>query len=358
MKINFIAILGVISLILCGCTKAPNNNPTGFQITDFSFPGVTIRALHVVNDSTVWFAGSLGVWGYTNNGGKSWEIDTLRIANSTPELRSIKITPNGNIFLVNVSQPAAIFKSENHGESWTNVYSDTAKNAFFDAVEFWDDQNGLMLGDAVNNCLHFAVTKDGGNTWDRIKCDSLPKALLNENPFAASNSNISLGSSGAWIPTGGKSRSRVFYTTNFGEKWQVSDTKIIWGETMTGIFSVDFLNDSIGVVAGGNWEEVDFECNNLALTQNGGKNWELLNNESNSGYISCIKFISETNGQALISLSGRGREGISSIGMYNFITKEWTKYENPKNYLSIKCASKTISWVSGKGWIGKMEITY
>jgi hypothetical protein len=121
MKINFIAILGIISLFLLGCTKAPNNHPSSFQITDFSFPGVTIRAIHVVNDSTIWFAGSLGVWGYTSNGGKSWEIDTLRIANSIPELRSIKITPNGNIFLVNVSQPAAIFKSENNGESWANM---------------------------------------------------------------------------------------------------------------------------------------------------------------------------------------------------------------------------------------------
>ncbi|MGB1002950.1 MAG: WD40/YVTN/BNR-like repeat-containing protein [Salibacteraceae bacterium] len=326
------------------------------SITDFSFPGVAIRAIDAINDSTVWFAGSKGVWGYTQNSGKTWTIDTLKIDRANPEIRSVKVTPNGNIYLVNIANPAGVYKSINKGKSWTLVYTDTAQDAFFDAIDFWDNQNGILLGDASKNCLHIAITKNGGDSWFRVDCDSIPSTLFGENPFAASNSNIGLGPSSVFIPTGGKSKSRVFYSTNLGNSWKVSSTPIIAGEQMTGIFSIDMSSDSIGIVAGGNWDKADMECNNLALTRNGGLTWEPLNNKNNSSYISCIKFLPDGSNQFLISLSARVREGKSAIGIYSFITNKWQIFDNPKNYLAIQLSSKNYGWVSGKGWIGHLEI--
>ena len=352
-------ILSIFTILhFYSCTTPNKSKPdTDIQISDFNFPDVTIRALAVLNDSTVWFAGSKGVWGYTNNNGLNWHIDTIKIENAIPELRSIKITPNGNVFLINISNPAAVFRSIDQGENWKMVYSDTIKNAFFDAVNFWDDANGILLGDAIDGCFHFAETHDNGKTWARISCDSLPTAQLNENPFAASNSNIAMEGSSVWIPMGGKSPSQVYYSNNYGKKWKSSSTPIIWGETMTGIFSVDFLNDSVGVVAGGNWEEVELKCANLALTKDGGKSWSILNNSGNAGYISCIQWLPETNGNRLITMTGRGRPSKSTIGIYDFSTNKWTVFNNPKSYLAIKCASKNVAWVSGKHWIGKLTIS-
>ena len=119
-----------------------------FALTEFNFPNTTIRALEVINDSTVWFAGSNGYWGYTLNNGKSWHTEQFKIDSIIPEFRSISVTENGNIYLVSIIKPAAIFKSTDMGNHWKMVYSDTDTNAFFDAVEFWDDKNGILLGDA------------------------------------------------------------------------------------------------------------------------------------------------------------------------------------------------------------------
>ncbi|MFT4753763.1 MAG: hypothetical protein ACI9GM_000038 [Salibacteraceae bacterium] len=355
-----------ISIILCLCsgiffyscqTITAEKKAPIIEITDFSFTGITIRAIEVLDDSTVWFAGSKGVWGYTLDNGVNWYIDTLKMENATLELRSIKITPNGHVFLVNTTSPACIFKSVDNGANWKMVYTDTNQGAFFDAVNFWDNANGILLGDAVDDCFHFARTSNNGETWSRISCDAIPAPALNENPFAASNTNIALGSTSVWIPMGGKSPSRVYYSHNLGLNWSTAFTPIIAGETMTGIFSTDFLNDSIGVIAGGNWEDVTFKCHNMAITKDGGASWSTLPNIGNSGYISAIQWIPETNGERLITMSGRGREGYSAIGIYDFKINKWTLFANPKNYLAIQCASKKIAWVSGKDWIGRMQIS-
>ncbi|MGB0391690.1 MAG: hypothetical protein ACPGD5_08980, partial [Salibacteraceae bacterium] len=79
-------------------------------------------------------------------------------------------------------------------------------------------------------------------------------------------------------------------------------------------------------------------------------------NKNNSSYISCIKFLPDGSNQFLISLSARVREGKSAIGIYSFITNKWQIFDNPKNYLAIQLSSKNYGWVSGKGWIGHLEI--
>ena len=216
------------TLIFSACNDSkPTYTALKLQIEEFQFPEVSIRALVAVNDSTVWFAGSKGVWGYTEDHGKSWVVDTLRIPGSQPEIRSIQITPNGNVYLVNIMKPAGVYRSTNKGSTWQQLYMDADSNAFFDAVNFWDDQNGILLGDAQNNCFHIAITNDGGNTWNKIKCNELPPTLDNENPYAASNTNIAIQGNSAWIGTGGKDKARVFYTTDQGKNWSVSALSLI-----------------------------------------------------------------------------------------------------------------------------------
>ncbi len=358
MRLSLIlALFSWLFFYSCKFSKTEIVDPQ-IEIIDFEFPGISIRALQVINDSCVWFAGSKGTWGYTSDGGENWYVDTLRIPGAVPELRSIKVTANGNIFLVNIMNPASVYRSINKGNSWQLVYTDTSKIAFFDAVNFWNDETGIILGDAHNNCFHLAVTRDGGKSWKRLICDSIPPALTDENPFAASNTNIALAGNSVWIGTGGKSQSRVIFSTNHGKQWQVAATPIISGEQMTGIYSVDFLDSNTGVIAGGNWDSVSYSCINLALTKNGGQTWKSLPNEGNSGFISCVQWIPEQNGQYLFSLSGRARGGNSLMALFDFKTHEWISFPNEKNYLSIRFASPNIAWVSGNGFIGKMELTY
>lgn len=358
MRLSLIISL-FIFFIYSSCYSQKNEKSgPNITVTDFEFPGISIRAIQVMNDSTLWFAGSKGTWGYTIDNGRNWHIDTLHIPNAKPELRSIKVTENGHIFLVNIMNPAGVYRSMDMGNSWQTVYIDTSKSAFFDAVNFWNNELGILLGDAKNKCFHLAVTKDGGNTWQKVACEAIPSTLESENPFATSNTNIAIAGNSVWLGTGGKSQARVFYSSNHGKEWQVTQTPIISGEQMTGIYSIDFLDAKMGVVAGGNWDSVNFACTNLAWTKNGGKTWKPLPNEGNNGYISCVQWIPETTGKYLFSISGRARGGQSSMALYNFTTHKWTSFANEKNYISIRFSSKRKAWVSGNGFIGKLELTY
>jgi photosystem II stability/assembly factor-like uncharacterized protein len=324
------------------------------DITEFKFPNTTIRALEVINDSTVWFAGSNGYWGYTLDNGENWTTNQFTLDSITPEFRSISVNPNGDIFLVSIVKPAAVYKSSNMGKEWEMVYTDTDTNAFFDAIEFFNSQYGVLLGDAIDNCFHVAITSDGGNHWKRVNCSNLPSALDNENPFAASNTNISVNGTHAWFGTGGQSNSRVYHTPDFGRNWEVFNTPIVNGGVMTGIYSIHF-NDSInGIIAGGDWDRVDVSKGTMSYTNDGGKTWS--NDSRTDGFSSCIQFIPQTQGLEMFKLKGRARGGNSSMGYSNNNGKTWQYFDNT-NYLSIQFSSKNIAWISGKEKIGKMVIS-
>ena len=330
----------------------PESDSIIINLTEFCFPNTTIRALEVINDTTVWFAGSNGYWGYTQNDGKSWHIEQFRIDSIIPEFRSITVTPNGAVFLVSIMKPAAIFKSTDMGKHWNIVYSDSDTNAFFDAVEFWDNKHGIMLGDALNNCFHIALTNDGGNTWNKVNCKNLPQTLTGENPFAASNTNIATYGTHAWFGTGGTTRSRVYHTPDFGNTWSVTESPITSGKTMTGIYSIHFIDENTGIVAGGNWEETEDFDSTMAITEDGGKSWRLITNRL--GFNSCVQFIPETNANGLLSLKGRARGGKSSISYSSDAGESWQKIANT-NYLGIQFYNSSIAWMSGKEKIARID---
>ena len=81
---------------------------------------------------------------------------------------------------------------------------ETKEKAFYDSMQFWDDENGIAVGDPTVNCMSILLTKDGGNSWNKIACENLPLAVEGEAAFAASNTNISLVDQNALLSRGGK----------------------------------------------------------------------------------------------------------------------------------------------------------
>jgi photosystem II stability/assembly factor-like uncharacterized protein len=336
-------------------TQSSAKDSLSIALTEFSIPNTTIRALEALNDSTVWFGGSNGRFGYTLDNGKNWVIDSLYYNDTKLEIRSISVLENGDVFVVGVANPAVVYKSENEGRDWAVVYADTSADAFFDAIEFWDAQNGMLLGDAQNGCFHIALTNDGGNTWNKVACGNIPRALDFEGPFAASNTNIAIKGNNAWFGTGGKTLSRVFSTANQGKSWRVTNTPIVSGKQMTGIFSIDFYDENVGIVAGGNWENVFEKDSAMAITSDGGINWNLIEPYANAGFVSCVQFVPESKGMGLVTLKGRARGGESSMSYSSDFGNTWQVFSN-SNYLAIQFANKNVAWISGKNKIAKLVL--
>ncbi len=339
----------LLILIVYSCentSESPIHFPKQDSISLKVFPkNCSIRALEVLDANSVWYAGSNGQFGYTENGGETWQIDSIKIDSLKLEFRSIAIT-NQAVFLLSIASPALLLKSTDKGRNWQIVYREDQPAAFYDSMKFWDDKNGIAVGDPIDGCLSIIITKDGGENWTKTPCEQLPPSFEGEACFAASNTNIATFNDHAWIVSGGK-KARVFKSKNRGSSWEVVETPIDQGGKMTGIFSVDFADEKNGIIFGGDWDDKSQNTKSKAITEDGGKSWTLV--EGDPGFMSCVQYIPGTMGEGVIACSSNGIS-ISEDG--------GSTWENlsAEGFYSLRCAleGNTI-WLSGKDKIGLIK---
>lgn len=308
----------------------------------------SIRALEVVNDSTVWFAGSKGVYGYTQDGGQHWYTDSLRWDSLQPHFRAIAVTGEA-VFLLSIESPALLFRSTDTGKSWQIVYREDDPAAFYDAMTFWDDQTGIAMGDPTDGCLSVIITRDGGRTWRKVGCDQLPAVAEGEAAFAASNSNIAVFGQHAWIVSGG-ARARVLHTPDRGKTWEVFDTPIKEGGQMTGIYTVDFQDDQNGIIFGGDWNDKPNNQNNKAVTTDGGRTWQLVADGQSPGYRSCVRYAPGTNGQMILAA------GIPGISYSLDGAQSWADLSDQSFYTLRFASDWRQIWLAGNGKLARLLI--
>ncbi len=307
----------------------------------------SVRALWVQDEQHIYFAGSGGVFGLSNDGGQTWRIDSIKIEDTFPHFRSIAVTSEA-IFVLSVASPAFLLKSTDDGQSWTVVYREEHPDAFYDALAFWDDQYGMAMGDPTDSCLSVIVTKDGGDTWTKTACDNIPQVTEGEAAFAASNSNIAIYKDTAWMVSGGQ-RSRVYRSTNKGQSWEAFDTPMAQGGQMTGIYSIDFFNAREGIIFGGDWNDKDKNVGNKAVSEDGGQNWTLLADGAGPGYRSQVGYLPGSNGKGIIAC------GIPGFSYSLNSGKDWFTIMDEDFYtFDFVPDTKTI-WLAGREKIAKME---
>ena len=304
----------------------------------------SIRALEVENDSTCWFAGSKNKFGYTNDFGKTWKENVIKYDTFNLEFRSISVTTN-SVFIFSVGSPALLFKIDKKTLNYKLVYKETEEKAFYDSMQFWDDENAIAVGDPTANCMSIVLTKDGGNSWKKIACENLPSAVEGEAAFAASNTNISLVNDLAFIATGGK-EANVLVGSEYGNSWEKYKTPIIQGEKMTGIFSLDNLSIDTTIIAGGNWSAKQKTENAMAITKDGGISWQLI--EKNPGYISCIQFVAKT--KNIVSCSSTGIYYSENLG------NSWVRLSEEGYYTFRISNNGKYIYFSGKNKLMSIEI--
>jgi len=226
------------------------------------------------------------------------------------------------------------------------VYVEKGEGVFYDAIAFWNDAEGIAMGDPTEDCLSIIITRDGGNSWEKIPCDRLPKTEKGEAAFAASNSNIAIVKNHVWIATGGK-KARVFYSANKGKSWEVFNTPIIQGKDMTGIFSIEFYNKNKGIIFGGDWSDQDFNEGNKAITDDGGKTWTLVSNGSGPGYRSSVKFTPGSKGRGIVAVGSKGISYSKDRGA------SWLQISD-EGFYAIEFVNDTLAFASGRNKISRL----
>jgi photosystem II stability/assembly factor-like uncharacterized protein len=308
----------------------------------------SIRALSVTDDDHIYYAGANGAFGFSQDGGKTWNHDSIEVAGSYPEFRAIAVTGEA-IHLLSVGSPAYLLRSTDLGKNWELVYSEEGELVFYDAMQFWDNQEGIAMGDPTDGCISVIVTRDGGQSWEKIGCEELPAIKEGEAAFAASNTNIALVKDHAWIGTGGGA-ARIYHSKDRGNTWEIYDTPLIQGGAMTGIFSVDFYDESTGIIFGGNWEAKSNAVANAAITTDGGQSWQLISEARGPGYRSCIQFVPGGGGKSVIAV------GIPGVAYSRDMGSHWQLLSDEDFYTIRFTPDGSAAWLAGNGKIAKMEI--
>lgn len=341
-KIFFTAVV-----FFLGLTKISSQTFKSIEIDTLFNEGISIRALTFLDDK-LYFAGSKSTVGYITIAEFGKLQETVTVLDSISyEYRSIA-TNGKSIFALSIGNPARLNRFSPDLIDETSVYREQHEKVFYDSMQFWNANEGIAIGDPTENCLSLVITRDGGATWSKLPCGSLPPVAEGEAAFAASNTNVVLKGNHAWIVSGGK-KARVFHSPDKGKNWEVFETPIVQGETMTGIFTADFYDEKIGFIAGGNYEKPTQNFQNKAITTDGGKTWSLIAENAGFGYASCVQFVPNSKGKGLVSVGAGGLHYSADGG------KTWKQFLEDPTLYTIKFLDENTAFAAGKDKILKIR---
>lgn len=156
-----------------------------------------------------------------------------------------------------------IYFSDDFGVSWTRQAGGAGAPTSNDLNEIWfaDDENGMAVGDGDT----VLVTTDGGDTWTLATATGGGVNLLccSEN-----------GGGGIWWA--GDSAGNLYYSRNQGTTWT---QRAFSGDGVGDVNDIEFVNTLVGFLLHDNGTPVG----SVYRTRNGGTDWELMTDVSNSG---------------------------------------------------------------------------
>lgn len=307
---------------------------------------VSLRGLSPVNAKICWVSGSEGSVFKTMDSGKTWK-DVSPKAYEELQFRDIEAFGKDTALILSAGLPAVICKTTDGGKNWKEVYRNESQGVFFDAMDFWDSQRGMAFSDAPAEHLLILVTKDGGETWTELPQKNSPKVFPHQGGFAASGTCIkTFGKSSALIGLGGP-EATILLTNDFGQNWGKAMAPLDFGESSKGVFSIDMLNENIGICVGGDYRADSLTTNNMAITQDGGRNWEKISHPNlTSKYLSSVSFYNE---DVIFATSRTGIRYSQDAGI------SWKALEG--NYFCVECIEKEgVCWFSGPdGLVGFLK---
>jgi photosystem II stability/assembly factor-like uncharacterized protein len=304
--------------------------------------GISFRGISVVSDKIIWVSGSHGTVGKSIDAGKNWTW--MKVSGyETKDFRDIEAFDEHTAIIMAVGEPAVILKTENDGRKWKPVYTNATPGMFLDAMEFWNDESGIVIGDPVAGKFFVARTFDGGNNWRSLSPEKLPIADSGEACFAASGTNVrALTRNEACFISGGL-KSRFFF------KNKAVNVPVLSGRQTQGANSIAvwYKNRKLPliVVTGGDFDEPQLRTGNCAVSKDGGSTWVLPQTPPN-GYRSCVEFISESR---LLTC------GITGVDVSNDKGMNWTNISTEGFHVCRRAKKGKSIYLAGSGKIAKFE---
>lgn len=299
----------------------------------------SLRGLSVVSDDVVWVSGSAGSVGRSVDGGENWTWKTVPGFEKT-DFRDIEAFDKNTAIIMGIADPAFILKTTDGGQNWKVVFKDTTKGMFLDAMEFWNEQSGIVIGDPLGDKIFIARTFDGGENWQGIPAANIPTADKGEAFFASSGTNVRKLSKQEAVFVSGGLRARLFIRD------KKIEMPIIQGKESTGANSMAVKNKKCLIVVGGDFNAKDDTTKNCVITLDGGETFTAPV-VGPHGYRSCVEYLGKKN---WISCGLNGVDYSMDEGQnWSWISKD--------SFHAVRKAKKgkAVYFSGGGGRIGKLS---
>lgn len=297
----------------------------------------SMRGLSVVDNKVIWVSGSNGMVGKSIDGGNTWKWYQVK-GFEKKDFRDIEAFDKKTAVIMAVSEPALILRTTDGGENWKVVFEDSTKGMFLDAMEFWNDQSGIVIGDPIDNRFFIGRTFDGGKTWRTIPASNEPIADKGEACFAASGTNVrKLNKKEAVFVSGGLS-SHFFYRTNR------IVLPLLQNLESAGANSIAVKKHKQMIVVGGDFMKKDDTTGNCALSSDGGMTWSQPQTPP-SGYRSCVEFLKKNTWITC---------GLNGVDITDDDGNNWKNFSKESFNVCRKAKKGKIVFFAGNGKIGKL----
>lgn len=308
---------------------------------------LNVRAIEIDEKGNLGFAsshGELGIIFKENESDANYKkvAETIKQDSIVPNFRSLAYL-NGGLFAVSIGNPALVYKSIS--KNYTNlVYQENHEKVFYDSMDFWNNKEGIAIGDTTDDCLSIIITRDAGDSWKKIACDNLPKAKENEGAFAASDTNIAIVGNKTWV---GTTAGRIYYSEDKGKSWAVIETPIVKDKDTEGIYSIDFYDALNGYAIGGDYTKPGDSTANKIRTSDGGKTWQLVAENQSPGYRSCVQYMPNRRGKELVAIGFKGIDYSKDSG------NTW-QHLSDEGFYTIRFLNDSVAYAAGSKRISKL----
>lgn len=277
-----LAALFLLSSLLAAQSLPPlEPRPTGTT--------ASLRGLAALSAQVAWVSGTQGTILRTVDGGLTWSKSTPP-GQEAADFRDIHaFSPTEALVLsIGPGDKSRLWHTADAGASWQPLATNLDPNGFWDAIAFFDRQNGLLLGDPTEGSFTLLRTADGGKTWSRLP--TLPPANANEGAFAASGTCLLVQGRHAWFATGGPGGARLFHSADAGQSWSVSQSPLRHDVPEAGVFSLAAAQGQPLLLAGGHYRAMDARIGIFARSQDHGRTFQDLSSSGLGGYRSAIAY--------------------------------------------------------------------
>lgn len=335
-----ILFISLSFLIFMGCKQS-------FKPSFYQFSSVYIQ--DVINDSLLNIR-ALEIENHTlkavSSVGDVYTIDTRinnfsvdRVSADTVNFRASAIV-NGQYFTLSIGSPAYLYRDKEL------VYSESHPKVFYDALHFWNSNEGIAVGDPINGCMSILITRDAGGSWEKTPCNRLPASKAGEAAFAASDTNIAIAGDKTWIATGGLS-SRILISPDKGVSWEVVETPIVQGAETTGVFSIAFYDALNGFAIGGDFTNPKAQHSNKIRTTDGGRVWNTVAQDESPGYRSCVQYVPNSGAKGLVAVGFEGIDVSINSG------QTW-KHLSDTSFYTLRFLNDSVAYAAGSGRLSKL----